>query len=271
MPLSRIQLYQGSPVPASGSSVGITGQIAYNSNYLYVGTSTNGWKRSPLSTWEIDPYFSSVSLLLYGEGANNSTTFTDSSSSPKTFSSVGSPVISTSYYKFGSSSIYFNGSNYIYSSSDSASFGFGAGDYTIECWIWMPANNGDQTLFDTRKSGGTTATGIALYSTTSTSNNIAVANNAAIIINGPTTPISTWTHVALVRYSGTLTLYVNGTSSGWSVSDSRTYATSVSAYIGGNLVGGQLMNGYVDNMRITKGIARYTSNFTVTTSNFPSE
>jgi len=258
---------RNSKTPSSPSDTGNQGDICWNSNYIYVCTSTNSWKRSTLSTWEVDPYLSSVSLLLYGEGTNNSTTFTDSSSSPKAFSSVGSPIISTSYYKFGSSSIYVDGSSYIYSSTDNSGFGFGSGDYTLESWIWIPANNGEQTLIDTRKYNGAFVEGVGLYAVAQ--NKICVANNTEINITGPTTPTSTWTHIALVRYSGIVTLYVNGVSSGWNVSDTRTYSTSASIYIGGNLGGGQLMNGYIDNLRITKGIARYTSNFAVTTSNFP--
>ena len=87
-----------------------------------------------------DPFgsaYENVSLLLFGNGPNNSTTFTDSSSYGHTVTPVADAKISTTQSKFGGASIYLDGSGDCLSLPDNASaFDFGTGDFTIECWIY---------------------------------------------------------------------------------------------------------------------------------------
>jgi hypothetical protein len=81
---------------------------------------------------------------------------------------------------------------------------------------------------------------------------------------------STWTHVAVVRYNGTTTLYVNGVSGGTTTSLGNM--TDPDWIIGGGRYGGSSpvsFNGYIDDLRITKGVARYTTSFTAPTAAFP--
>jgi len=81
----------------------------------------------------IDPYYENVTLLLHLSGADGSTTFTDSSSASKTITTSGTPVLSSSEYKFAGGSGYFNGSSkLIAATSSDPDFVFGTGDFTAE-------------------------------------------------------------------------------------------------------------------------------------------
>jgi hypothetical protein len=84
---------------------------------------------------------------------------------------------------------------------------------------------------------------------------------------GSTVSLSTWYHIAVVRSSGTTTLYINGVSN-QSRADTTNYTGTFGA-IGGFYNTDYLSNCYIDDLRITKGFARYTSNFSVPTEAFP--
>jgi hypothetical protein len=83
----------------------------------------------------VDPQFGSVSLLLHGDGANGSTTITDSSRLTNTVTAVGDAQISTAQSKFGGASIAFDGSGDYLTISSSSALSIGSGDYTVEFWI----------------------------------------------------------------------------------------------------------------------------------------
>jgi len=78
---------------------------------------------------------------------------------------------------------------------------------------------------------------------------------------------NTWAHIAIVRYSGNLYFYFNGTAQGSATADSTNYSGAVNTLtIGYDPQGNGYYAGYIDDLRITKGYARYTSNFTAPTS-----
>ena len=82
---------------------------------------------------------------------------------------------------------------------------------------------------------------------------------------------NTWNHCALVRNSGTLTIYINGTSSGTPVSNSTNFSSSGTFIIGAGMHTNSpdpnaFITGYIQDFRITKGLARYTANFTPPTA-----
>lgn len=211
-----------------------------------------------------DPYFSNVALLMHMDGANGSTTFLDSSPAPKTFTLTGAPQISTGQSKFGGSSCYLNGASYLYTAS-STDFGFGAGDYTIELFAYVSSTANFLAVFDNRTAS---LQGIALY-VGGSNRAITVANNAAIILQpAVSAPLNQQWHIALVKSGTTLTIYINGVAAG-SVTDSRTLASAAAAYIGATYLGGQPFNGYIDELRVTKGVARYAANFIPPNAPFP--
>ena len=222
------------------------------------------WIITGTEKYETDPYRSQVSLLLHGDGANGSTTIVDSSPTPKTVTAVGNAQISTAQSKFGGASIAFDGSGDYLDLSASSNFNFGTGNYTVEGWLYQ-SNVSTDIIADFRVGQGQS---IGIYSGISSNFRLAIANNTAVILTSSISfLINTWTHWAVCREDSTVRIFIGGTLAG-SVTDSRNYTNS-SCRIGANLVAGQGFNGYIDDLRITKGVARYTSNFTPPTAPFP--
>jgi len=175
---------------------------------------------------------------------------------------TGSPTVSTS----GSGSIYFTGSSSVYLSttSNSSSFAFTTGDFTIETWVYINAT-GTQIIYDSRPSGGAGFTP-TLYVNSSTA--ITYYADGTDRITGGTLSVSTWYHVALVRIGTVTKMYLNGTQTGSSYTDTNNYVnTSGRPVIGANSnsLGGSPLNGYVSNLRVVKGVGVYTGTFTPST------
>jgi len=183
---------------------------------------------------------------------------------------VGNAQISTTQSKFGGSSIYLDGTDDRLPAAANNDLVFGTGDFTVEGWFYtgVPANN--RGLFQISSTAGGLEGG--------NTNNVAVYCSSSVLgvyyndtFKAGTTAISsnTWTHFALVKYSGNIKLYVNGTAdSGFGTnSDTRNY-TGKNICVGGYFSTSYLWSGYIQDFRVTKGIARYTSNFTPPTTAF---
>lgn len=164
----------------------------------------------------------------------------------------------------------FDGSGDYLSIPYSQNFVFGSGNWTIELWVYLnsTARQGFVALGD--GAGSVVPWEIGL-------NNggkfrLLVHPDAAgqIVIDGTTSPSTgIWYHVAGVRNGGTATLYVNGVSEASSSSLSTTVLRTLTSPVQvGSYSYGFELNGYIDDLRITKGVARYTSNFTAPTSSF---
>jgi hypothetical protein len=228
-----------------------------------------------------DQYSSSVVMLLTGDGVDGSRNFVDSSPNPKLVSSfqdldgTGYPLQTTRHKKFGSGSIDFNGvsSFYVTGGTD---FVLG-GDFTIEGWLWV--NNENQAGYQTIWELNDYRNGI-LFRFGSSNDNFYV--NGVLRINRivPYFPVSQWNHFAVVRNGSTITVYANG-----SAISSFTETGVINSGGGALRVGESNHTGYqfappmyLDEFRITKGVARYTGNFlppttssnnTTSLTNFP--
>jgi hypothetical protein len=136
----------------------------------------------------------------------------------------------------------------------------GSGNFTIEFW-WYPVNlAGFQSAFD---KGYTAADGLLFQTGNGDGRTVIYAGGSSILTSNTAVSTNTWTHIALVRNGSTLTLYQNGNSVGSNTNSTNFSNTSIMG-IGGNHSGATFygMNGYLDDLRVTKGYARYTSNFT---------
>jgi len=203
-----------------------------------------------------DPhYFYDVSLLLKGDGTNGSTNIVDSSFDPKTITVNGDAQISTAQSKFGGSSLKFDGTGDYLSISDTSVFNVGTGDFTIEWWQKLAATNLNYTQFKFYSNGGIKAANGAIQLYTGPSN-----TNVA----GTTTFTTDWEHIAVVRSSGVMSFFHKGiyVPPNLANTGSATSITPTLIEIGTPFATYVNMNGYIDDFRITKGIARYTSNFT---------
>ena len=180
------------------------------------------------------------------------------------FVTVGNAQVSTSIYKYGTGSLYFDGTGDWLVPTNLLPLG--SGDFTVEMWLYPNATySGTYAgLLDSRTSAD--GAGLVYFGYTGTANQIGWKDNTTFVVTGTVT-ISTWNHVAIVRRSGTMTMYINGTSTS-SAANSTNYTVAF------RLIGSSFdpfsLNGYIDELRITNGIARYTSNFTAPTSQFPS-
>ena len=224
----------------------------------------SAYAQSVIASQAYDPHYANVSLLLHFDGPNGGTSFTDNSSVQNTVSAIGSTSISSANIKFGSGSSYFAGGTNGIEVGDTINLGFGSGDYTVEVWVYVASASSYQAIFDNRLSG---KSGIALYIGDG-GKAFTIANDSYVILSSSIyAPLNQWYHLAMVRKGGILTGYVDGVADG-SVSDYRELAATAGAYIGRSTTG-QWLSGYIDDLRITKGVARYTESFTPPAAAFP--
>lgn len=202
-----------------------------------------------------------TSLLIRGDtGA-----FYDLSTNSLVETSAGTTVVTTQAKKFGSESGSFPSSSYI-SLADNVKLQMGSGDFTIEFWLNFSSLTNYQTIFD---KGYISAGGLLIQTNTGTGTLIVYAAGSAVITASSASSTGSWDFYALVRSGSTLTLYRNGTSVG-SATNSTNFNNTGTTFLGGSTGGGgYYFNGYLDDIRVTKGVARYTANFTPPTQTFP--
>jgi hypothetical protein len=218
----------------------------------------------------VDENFANVSLLLHMDGADGSTTFTDSSSNALTVTAVGDAQIDTSQSKFGGASGLLDGTGDYLQLPNVSAMDLGAGDFTVEGFVRPAASGASQIIlaYNYYSSGDP---GFAFYR--NGTSQLALFRNGSAIAAGGTVAQGAWSHVALVRSSGTAYLYLDGVLAD-SAAMSGTFTANDNMRIGAskfNAAGaiGTFFNGHIDEFRITPGIARYTAAFTPPTAPFP--
>ena len=215
----------------------------------------------------VEPYFHNNSLLMHGDGTNGSTTFEDDSINNHSITAYGNAQISTTQSKFGGASMYFDGSGDYLQIAQDTSTDLSDNDFTIEAWIRPKSVTGTNTIFSQWNSG---ASGPIFY-LNGANLVFAVYRNGggAWIIGSTTLSVNTWYHVAVVRSGSTIKTYINGQLEG-SMNYTLaiyTHYTNVGRWRG---YADRDFEGYIDDFRLTKGVARYTANFTPPTSALPS-
>lgn len=205
-----------------------------------------------------DPFFENVSLLLKMDGTNGSTTFLDSSKNAFTVIRGGSAVISTTQSKFGGSSAAFLNSNDNVNVASNAAFGFATNNFTVEMWVFKSTSITNwNPIFGVNQYTNGLLLRIQTVSDSFYINNTSYNWNPSINF-----PLNQWNHIALVRNGNLFTLYVNGTSV-FSTTNTSNLGSSAPIMFGGSPHSlTERLGGYIDEVRVTKGVARYTSNFT---------
>jgi len=179
---------------------------------------------------------------------------------------VGSAQVSTSVKKYGTGSLSFNGTTDYLTEPYSPVMNFGTGNFTVEGWIYLNSlSNSYYTMAGTWTSGSSDEWLIQI----SNANTIRFLTSAGTSFYSATITTGTWYHIAGVRNNGTITLYVNGTSVGSYSNTNSIGSASKTLYIGVQQTPIWYLNGYIDDFRITNGLARYTANFTPPTSALP--
>jgi hypothetical protein len=218
-----------------------------------------------------DPHFSSVSLLLHGNGANGSTAIIDNSPSPKAVTAVGNAKISTAQSKFDGASIALDGSGDWCEIANNAAFKFGSGNFTIEYWFYPTSLTGVKQHINPDDGANVSYAIISngtslLYYLSSVGG---VSWNIAAGVSIGTAVLNTWQHLALVRSGSTFTPYLNGVAGTTTTSSAALHDFSSPIRIGSNSgLSPNPFEGYLDEVRITKGVARYSANFAPPTAPF---
>lgn len=228
------------------------------------GISING-RSSMGSLPEVDPYFSNVAILLHGDGTDGSTSIIDSGplASTITRTNITYPAISTAQKVFGTGSVFFGG--YGLTAPNNSAFDLTGGNFTIETRYYPTSFASTQMLANHRNPTGTngynlrvTTTGRVQFWYTGQTANI---SSTAMTLN-------TWNAIAIVRSGSNLYYFLNGTLTD-TFSISNGTAASSTFKIGINEVSSETVTGYLDEYRITKGVARYTANYSLATTAFP--
>jgi Concanavalin A-like lectin/glucanases superfamily len=183
---------------------------------------------------------------------------------------VGNAQIDTTTKKYGTGSLEFDGNgDYLHCKYPSADISaFGTGDFTVEFWLYTAVANTSYNVIDWRPTS-TQGAYLSFYLQTGTPK--VYFNSADQITGGSTIPATTWTHIAICRSGSSMRLFVGGTQSGSTLTNTTNFIGSTNRPAIGGFGGftNDPLNGYIDDLRITKGVARYTANFTAPTAAFP--
>ena len=219
-----------------------------------------------------DPYWASVVALLHFDGSDASTTFTDEKG--HTFTAVGNAQIDTAQSKFGGAAGLFDGSGDRLTAPDSTDWDFGTGDFTVEFFIRFNALPSSTATSLVGNYVSSSSGWIVQFRNDSPGARLAFGSSGDVPISGfswsPST--ATWYHVAVAREGSTLRAFAGGSQVGSDETNSENIAGSNGVLMIGaiNTMGViQHFNGWMDELRITKGVARYTAAFTPPTAPFP--
>jgi hypothetical protein len=180
------------------------------------------------------------------------------------FETVGSAVLSNVVSKWGTGSISFPGSLASYLVTPSRpELNFGTGDFTIEFWVYFNSVAADQGFF-----GGSTNNAWDVRWRTSTGLNLGRIGIAFDHTVAWSPSISTWYHVAVTRSGTSIRSFINGSQIGTTTTNANAFNSGTLFYVGNSDTSNNPLNGYLDDIRITSGVARYTSNFTAPTQAF---
>ena len=224
---------------------------------------------------------SGTSLLLSGTNAG----ILDNTMS-NNLETIGNAQIDTAVKEYGTGSMEFDGNGDACVGRPFPDFNFGTGDFTVECWIYIAVTPTAQTWLMSFGPNGSGAVsrgwGVRLHDGTTAGLSFVYQNSGNVANNFGSLPsATTWAHIAFCRSGAVMRCFVNGAQLGstWTLPYSSIDNTSATDYygIGGfdnsnnGYPGRYWYNGLIDDLRITKGIARYTSNFTAPIARLPNQ
>lgn len=202
-----------------------------------------------------------------GNSATNSTiNYIDAAGNDAGFTEAGL-VQATSFspYRSGGYSTHFDGGDRLLVSDDAA-LDVGTGDFTVEAWMYLDDDDGTYNILSHAATGGMW---LGKYASGFVWRRYGVTN----VVTATTDPTENeWHHIAVARSGSSTKMFIDGVQTGSTASDTANYSVSSTLYIGDD--GGansQYMKGYIRDLRITKGVARYTANFDVPTEALTSD
>ena len=255
---------------ALGTTAGGTSVVAYsNSKGL-------GWRTSNLpsnSTWSKITYGNGGFVAISSDNTRAASSYDFGLSwipvhisSSTAITSTGLPYIDTNQYKFGESSLYLDGSSHVDVASDSK-FAYNSEDFTVECFVRPTSLTGTQVVIDQRTAANQASINVDISATGAVRLYVLGSyqiTSATLITAGA------WSHIAVSRASGVTRLFVNGTVQGTTYTDANVYVAKPVA-IGASFSASNKFTGHIDEVRISRGVSRYTTTFTPTTQAFTSD
>ena len=239
------------PLQATGSTFSLNSWFYLTSTSATVESTIIG-KRDP----DLD---APTVALLHFDGTDASTTITDSSPSAKTYTAQGNAQLDTAQQKFGTASLLCDGTGDYVDTPDHADFDFGSGDFTIDCQVRFNTTQGCDLA------GKMTALGIG-WAFVFLADTLRLYRAGALLVQVAWTPsTATWYHLAVVRNSNEIKFFVDGNQQGTTQdATGQTYEGGATTFkVGaGTAAGTNGLDGWADEVRVTKGLARWTANFT---------
>jgi len=218
----------------------------------------------------VDPYWASVIFQCHCDGADEATTFTDVSDSGKAIVANGNAQVDTAIKKYGTGALLLDGSgDYL---SVASGVQIDTDDFTIECWAYLTSAAGTNLALMGTRDGGADDTGWLLNIGGTAKRMTVRTDNTEVMTSGTDMTINTWTHIAYTWDGTTNRLYQDGVLVASSTGFSPNFSSAATLFIGHD--GRGTTNdwpGSIDDIRITKGVARYTSAFTPPTAAFPDQ
>lgn len=198
-------------------------------------------------------------LMLHMDGADTSTTFTDSSSNPKTVNVTNNTQIDTGQSKFGGASALFDGADDDLNVADNADFNIDTQDFTIDFWVRFNTQTAESMMFRFLASNNLYLSANALagrfdFNLAGTTKSYSTAATTA-----------TWYHIAVTRASGTVRFFFDGTQNSTDLTASGD-VTQGEWRVGQFPATGIDLDGWIDEYRIVVGTAVWTTNFTPPTA-----
>ena len=221
-----------------------------------------------------DQYASSLVLAVPMNGANNGTTFTDESATirgsgtAKAITRNGDTKTLTAQSKFYGSSGFFDGTGDYLSCSDSDDWHFSSGNFTAECWAY-PTGSPNQPILVGQWDGVGGGTGLSWVMILSNNSSrylrgLISSTGSGVdfdLVSSTSLGLNQWNHCAFVRNGSTFTLYLNGVSVASTTNSNALFNATNSLTVGASSNGSQPLNGYLQDLRVYKGVAKYTTNF----------
>lgn len=209
-------------------------------------------------------------LSLHLDGSDGATTFTDNSFNPKTATANGGAALSTAAKKFGTASLLLDGANDYVNIPANTDFVFDTEPFTVEFWMnSSQANNAAGTFFPTMFDMAASASHGAFAFCNRIPNTdmlyVPFHTGSAFSSISPGTAVcdGQWHHVALCRAGATLYLFLDGTMTTATISLAQLFGVSGQPVrLGWNSRDNRFYDGRLDDVRVTKGVCRYTSPFT---------
>jgi len=238
------------------------------------------------TSWTTSTLWSTVTAVVLGVWTtvqyttSTSTVTVTGSTTPRAAKAVtayGNARISTAQSRFGGASGVFNGNGAYLSTPDSVDWAFGAGDFTIDFWVRfnaIPTVGNYMQLYIQRETDGANEHSFSFYNDGVYGQwrvYVEVSGSLLLNIGRPSHGIvlGTWYHIAYVRSGNNLRIFENGVQCGTDISFSSAMPdAAIQLEIGRNPYSGgvRYFNGWLDEFRVSKGVARWTSNFTPPTS-----